>query len=44
MALHTADRLRDIGTALLIGAGAPPEEAATVMRHCIEANLAGHVS
>lgn len=44
MALHSADRLREIGTALLIGAGAPAEEAATVMRHCIEANLAGHDS
>ena len=39
-----AARLRDIGEALLIAAGTPPDEAATVMRHCVEANLAGHDS
>ncbi len=38
------DRLRDIGTALLVAAGTPPEEAGIVMRHCIDANLAGHDS
>src|SRR3712207_2880022 len=39
-----ADRLREIGTALLVAAGAPKEEAATVARHCVNANLAGHDS
>ncbi len=39
-----ADRLRAIGEALLVAAGTPPEEAAIVMRHCIDANLAGHDS
>ncbi|HEY4250232.1 MAG TPA: Ldh family oxidoreductase [Roseomonas sp.] len=39
-----APRLREIGRALLIGAGVPPEEAETVARHCIGANLAGHDS
>ncbi len=38
------DRLRDIATALLIGAGAPEPEAATVARLSIAANLAGHDS
>ena len=39
-----AERLKRIGEALLVAAGAPPVEAATVMRHCIDANLAGHDS
>ena len=39
-----AERLRRIGEALLVAAGAPPAEAATVMRHCVEANLVGHDS
>jgi len=39
-----ADRLRTIGAELLTAAGAPPEEAATVARHCVGANLAGHDS
>ncbi|HYF07108.1 MAG TPA: Ldh family oxidoreductase [Acetobacteraceae bacterium] len=40
----SADRLTDIAAALLRAAGAPPDEAATVARHCIAANLAGHDS
>ncbi len=44
MSRHTAARLTEIGHALLVAAGAPEEEAAIVMRHCIEANLAGHDS
>jgi uncharacterized oxidoreductase len=44
MPRHTAARLNEIGTALLIAAGAPADEAAIVMRHCIDANLAGHDS
>src|SRR3954470_6473570 len=39
-----AERLHEIGKALLIAAGAPPDEAEIVMRHSIEANLAGHDS
>lgn len=39
-----ADRLREIGRALLVANGVPEEEAATVARHCIAANLAGHDS
>lgn len=39
-----ADDLRSIATRLLEGAGAPQAEAATVARHCIEANLVGHDS
>jgi len=39
-----ADDLRTIATRLLEGAGAPKPEAATVARHCIEANLVGHDS
>ena len=38
------DRLREIAAQLLIGAGASEEEAATVSRHSIGANLAGHDS
>lgn len=39
-----ADRLTEIADALLQGAGTPPPEAATVARHVIGANLAGHDS
>ncbi|MDQ2801184.1 MAG: Ldh family oxidoreductase [Pseudomonadota bacterium] len=39
-----ADRLREIASALLQGAGAPAEEAATVALLSIGANLAGHDS
>ena len=39
-----AERIRAIGQALLVASGAPPEEAETVMRHCVNANLAGHDS
>jgi uncharacterized oxidoreductase len=38
------DRLSEICQALFVAAGTPPEEAATVVRHCIAANLAGHDS
>jgi LDH2 family malate/lactate/ureidoglycolate dehydrogenase len=40
----SAERLHRIGAALLVAAGAPPDEAETVMRGSIEANLAGHDS
>src|SRR5438094_950313 len=36
-----ADRLHRIGAALLVAAGAPPAEAEIVMRHSVDANLAG---
>jgi LDH2 family malate/lactate/ureidoglycolate dehydrogenase len=39
-----AERLTEIGQALFEAAGAPPAEAALVMRHIISANLAGHDS
>src|SRR5215472_8141720 len=39
-----AEKLRNIGEALLVAAGAPAAEAATVMRHCVQANLVGHDS
>jgi uncharacterized oxidoreductase len=39
-----ADRLIEIADNLLQGAGAPADEAATVARHVIGANLAGHDS
>ena len=39
-----ADRLSEICQALFVAAGTPPDEAATVVRHCIAANLAGHDS
>src|ERR671932_1551658 len=39
-----AERLQRIGEALLVAAGTPPEEAAIVMQHSIDANLAGHDS
>src|SRR5918911_4441739 len=39
-----AERLHRIGAALLVAAGSPSDEAEVVMRHCIDANLAGHDS
>src|SRR5437588_9302548 len=39
-----AERLHRIGVALLVAAGAPSDEAEVVMRHCVDANLAGHDS
>src|SRR3979490_1273777 len=39
-----AERLHNIGVALLVAAGAPPAEAAIVMHHSVDANLAGHDS
>jgi LDH2 family malate/lactate/ureidoglycolate dehydrogenase len=39
-----AERLQKIGAALLFGAGASREEADTVARGCVNANLAGHDS
>jgi LDH2 family malate/lactate/ureidoglycolate dehydrogenase len=40
----SAERLHRIGSALLVAAGAPPHEADIVMRHSVDANLAGHDS
>src|SRR5215470_6229782 len=39
-----AERLYHIGKALLEAAGSSADEAEVVMRHCIDANLAGHDS
>ena len=39
-----ADRLRDVAAALLQGAGAGADEAKTVARYSVAANLAGHDS
>jgi LDH2 family malate/lactate/ureidoglycolate dehydrogenase len=39
-----AERLEKIGAALLVGAGASREEAETVARGCVAANLVGHDS
>jgi uncharacterized oxidoreductase len=39
-----AERLNEIGRALFVAAGTPPEEAEVVMRHVVAANLAGHDS
>jgi uncharacterized oxidoreductase len=39
-----AERLNEIGSALLRAAGATPEEAAAVATGCVNANLAGHDS
>src|SRR5918911_3777016 len=36
-----AERLHRIGAALLVAAGSPADEAEVVMRHCVDANLAG---
>jgi LDH2 family malate/lactate/ureidoglycolate dehydrogenase len=40
----TADRLTQIGTALLQAAGATDDEARAVAIGCVDANLAGHDS
>src|SRR3984893_5527191 len=39
-----AERLMEIGQALFVAAGTPPEEAELVMRHIVGANLVGHDS
>ncbi|MBK1660890.1 Ldh family oxidoreductase [Paracraurococcus ruber] len=39
-----AEQLRKIGRALLLANGVPEEEAVTVARHVVNANLAGHDS
>ena len=44
MPVVKADRLTAIATDLLKGAGATPEEAATVAKGCVLANLTGHDS
>jgi uncharacterized oxidoreductase len=44
MPLIVADELKRIGEALLLAAGALPQEAETVARQCAAANLAGHDS
>ena len=44
MPIVMAERLVEIADALLQGAGTPADEAATVARHVIGANLAGHDS
>lgn len=44
MPTHSAEHLTRIAEALLQGAGVSQAEAATVARHCIGANLAGHDS
>jgi LDH2 family malate/lactate/ureidoglycolate dehydrogenase len=40
----SAQRLEEIGRALIVAAGTPAEEAALVMRHIVGANLVGHDS
>ncbi len=40
----SAERLHKIGAALLVGAGASQQEADTVARGCVNANLVGHDS
>src|SRR6201997_4166335 len=40
----SAERLTEIGRALFVAAGTPPEEAEIVVRHVVNANLAGHDS
>ena len=44
MPTASAEHLREIGVGLLRAAGASEEEAATVARHTVGANLAGHDS
>ncbi|HEY3060405.1 MAG TPA: Ldh family oxidoreductase [Chloroflexota bacterium] len=44
MPRFAAEHLERIGHALLVAAGTPPAEAEIVMRHSIDANLAGHDS
>src|SRR5579863_2845091 len=39
-----AERLDEIGRALFVAAGVPPQEAEIVMRHVVAANLVGHDS
>lgn len=39
-----ADHLEEIARSLFVAAGTPADEAATVARHCVAANLAGHDS
>lgn len=39
-----ADRLREIGEAIFVAAGAPQDDAKLVMRHLVNASLAGHDS
>ena len=39
-----AEKLRVLGRALLVADGVPEFEAATVARHVVNANLAGHDS
>src|SRR5215471_1165002 len=39
-----AERLHQIGKSLLEAAGSSSDEAEVVMRHCVDANLAGHDS
>src|SRR5215471_909621 len=39
-----AEELHRIGSALLVAAGTPPDEAEVVMQHSVDANLAGHDS
>ncbi|NQV54802.1 MAG: Ldh family oxidoreductase [Rhodospirillales bacterium] len=39
-----AEPLKEFGERLLIAAGASPEEAATVSKYCVNANLVGHDS
>jgi uncharacterized oxidoreductase len=44
MPVLSAERLTEIASVMLEQAGAPAAEAATVARHCIDANLVGHDS
>jgi LDH2 family malate/lactate/ureidoglycolate dehydrogenase len=44
MPVIQADRLREIATALLVANKVPEDEAQTVARHVVNANLAGHDS
>jgi uncharacterized oxidoreductase len=44
MPIVKAERLQEIARVMLAAAGAPESEAATVARHVISANLAGHDS
>ena len=44
MPIVKAELLENIADNLLQGAGAPADESATVARHVIGANLAGHDS
>jgi uncharacterized oxidoreductase len=44
MAKIPAERLQEVAKALLVAAGASPQEAEIVARHCVSANLVGHDS